>query len=145
MKSNKCQECGKPITGDRQQLWTIVNGKELVCEYHKECADKITKPRTLQEALKEVTDQVLEDEMALRKEAAEKAALAKIKKNQALLFKHIDVLLEFVDKHDRTSCNDEDLSNASSGRCSRCMLLAAKRDGYAGGIDVSVTILTVPE
>lgn len=43
--------------------------------------------------------------------------------------------------HGRTSCDDEHLQNAESGRCNRCVLLMANKTGdFDAEIDIEVNV-----
>lgn len=60
------------------------------------------------------------------------------KERNALIVKHIDVLLELRPVHDRTSCSDEDPNNER--RCGRCALLYIKACDF-NAEEVSIDIL----
>jgi len=139
-----CYKCGHDVKHP-QKFTEIVNGKQVIRLYCDACADIVNKPRTLQEVLKAITDQALQDEIERRKKIDEETEAARLKKRQELILEHIDVLLEFVDVHDRTTCSDEHPEKNDIGRCSRCMLLKAKKDDYASDLYLSVCVMPLPE
>jgi len=79
--------------------------------------------------LKDVSLKDLRAEVARKEKIGKQAYEAKKQKQRDLGLKHIDTLIELVPEHSRTSCKDENLNN-SCGRCSRCVLLEAKRLNY---------------
>lgn len=68
-------------------------------------------------------------EVKRRAEMRRLAAEAEQDRLEVVLLKNIDLFLEFVPSHSRTSCSDDHLTNRF-GSCVRCMLLAGKSDGF---------------
>lgn len=79
------------------------------------------------------TDEELKEaraEMDRRAREAEESHEARLRRINQTVVDHVDVFLALCEKHDRTSCSDEDPCNARRARCCRCVLLEAKRTGY---------------
>lgn len=80
--------------------------------------------------LSSFSDSDLEGELQARKERLKAEQAERDRRRCQIVVENIDVFLALSPNHDRTSCSDADPCNASRVRCTRCVLLAAKREGY---------------
>lgn len=69
------------------------------------------------------TDKELEDALKQRRNNRAKAS-------QQFVVLNVEELLAVHPNHDRTSCTDADMNNRFRCRCTRCMLLFVRENGY---------------
>jgi hypothetical protein len=95
--------------------------------------------------LESVAEADLLAEIARRRAIRDEQEKVKRLAQQQLWLSSVDFLLTLVPNHNQTSCSDKDVSNGDNLRCSRCILLVAKRYAmWDEQASVEITINRVP-
>lgn len=80
--------------------------------------------------LENVSTEDLRHALAEREAQEQAAREAEADRKRSVVVRNVEVFLELVATHGRTSCSDAEPVNASRARCTRCVLLHARAHGY---------------
>lgn len=75
--------------------------------------------------LSNFSDEELKNELKTREKERQEQKRKELERKYNIILNNVDVFLELANKHDRTSCSDDNVFN--SLRCTRCTLLEMKQ------------------
>jgi hypothetical protein len=95
-------------------------------------------PTTESLNLNQFSDAELQAELKKRREAEKQRIIEQREADAQFWTEKIDLILELIPEHSRTTCSDADPKNEH--RCSRCYVLYAKQFQWDSDRELSITV-----